>query len=484
MIFASKAFFLFLPIVLILYHVTTKRSHKYRILLLASWLFYAWVPPHYWPVILLLTVIDYVAGLQIEQATSEHIRRRWLTASVVSNLGLLFAFKYTSFVYDNAMSLAEMFGWSVSESTLKIALPLGISFHTFQGISYTVDVYRRQIRAVESFVDYALFVSFFPQLAAGPIVRAVEFLPQLVTVPPVTRQHVADGIWLFVGGLVKKLLIADHLDQLFVADVFHNPTAYDAVTQRWAVVAWAVQIYCDFSGYTDMALGCAKWFGLELPPNFRNPYLATSITDFWRRWHLSLSTWLRDYLYFPLGGSKGSALRTYVNLFAIFVLCGLWHGAAWNWLAYGVCNGILMCVHRLYDRALTGIPLLDAIRHSLIWKIIAWACTTYQFLFCLILVRMNDWSGGVVMMESMLGFSCTPTAPAPASWHEFGVPLVVPLLIVCGLFGHGIGLMQEAGVAISLRVPEPLRMIFAACGIAAVVVLAPGVAKTFIYIQF
>jgi alginate O-acetyltransferase complex protein AlgI len=486
-IFASKAFFIFLPVVLAVYHLSGRRSRKYTFLLAASWLFYAWIPPHYLWVILLLSVIDYVAGLRIERSDDTRTRRFWLTASVVSNLGLLVAFKYTGVLYDNAASLAQWLGVPLADRVWHVVLPLGISYHTFQGISYTIDVYRRQIRAVHNFRDYALFVAFFPQLAAGPIVRAVEFLPQMVTPPHVTARQVSDGIALFAFGLFKKLVIADNLDHLFVSPVFESPSAYDDATHRWAAVAWAVQIYCDFSGYTDMALGTAKFFGFELPPNFRLPYLATSIADFWRRWHMSLSSWLRDYLYFPLGGSRHGPARTYFNLMLVFVLCGLWHGAAWNWLVYGAFNGVLMSLHRAYDRAATGVPWADALRATAGWKVVAWVGTAYQFLIGLILVRMVDWDGGLLMMRSLagVGHAAGPeSSPGFTAWGSLGVPLVVPLLIALGLSGHVVGLLRAIGLPIPERPPDPLRMIAAAVAVAGVVVFSHGVAKTFIYIQF
>jgi len=229
--------------------------------------------PQYLWVIVACTVIDYLAGIRIEAAQCERGRKRWLCASIAANLGLLFAFKYTCFAYDNAVSLAQLCGASVHDRTWEILLPLGISFHTFQGISYTVDVYRRQIKAVRRFLDYALFVSFFPQLAAGPIVRAVEFLPQMTTPPSVSAKQVTEGLHFFLLGLFKKVFIADQLDLLFVAPVFANPGAFDPAAHRWACIAWAAQIYCDFSGYSDMAIGCAKWFGFELP--------ATSTSHTW-----------------------------------------------------------------------------------------------------------------------------------------------------------------------------------------------------------
>jgi alginate O-acetyltransferase complex protein AlgI len=290
-----------------------------------------------------------------------------------------------------------------------------------------------------------------------------------------------------VVGLFKKLFIADQLDALVVGPVFADPAAFGPDAHRWAAVAWAVQIYCDFSGYSDMAIGCAKWFGFEFPANFNYPYLATSITDFWRRWHLSFSTWLRDYLYFPLGGSKLGETRTYLNLMIVFVLCGLWHGAAWNWLVYGAFNGVLMCLHRAYDRAATGVPWADALRASAGWKVLAWVGTAYQFLIGLILVRMASWDGGLLMMRSLAGVD-HPAGPAASpgfvTWGPIGVPLVVPVLIVLGMSGHLIGLLRSIGLPIPERPPDSLRMAAAAVAVAGAVAFSPGVAKTFIYIQF
>ena len=476
MIFASKEFFLFLPVVLLVYHLLRSRSGKYGFLLLASWLFYAWCSPQYLWVIILCTVIDYAAGIAIESTDHPGRRKRWLLLSILANLGLLFAFKYTAFVYDNAVSLARLFSPGMPDRAWEILLPLGISFHTFQGISYTVDVYRRQIRAVRSFVDYAFFVAFFPQLAAGPIVRAVEFLPQMVTPPRVTAQQIAEGLHFFLLGLFKKLFIADQLDALFVSPVFADPGAYDSTAQRWAMLAWAAQIYCDFSGYSDMAVGCAKWFGFELPRNFNYPFLATSITDFWRRWHLSLSTWLRDYVYFPLGGSKCRPLRVYANLMLVFILCGLWHGATWAWFVYGVYNGALMSLHRLYDRALTGIAWADAIRASLPWQFLAWLATMFQIVAGLILIRMTDWHGGVVLFRSLVATDVW------SAW-SMAVPVWVPLLLALVVLGHVFSGLRNKLCGL-LELPSGIRAAVYVGTVAMLVVFAPGVSKTFIYIAF
>lgn len=476
MIFATKAFYIFLPTVLLLYHLLRSRTHKYRILLAASWLFYSWLSPQYLWVILACTVIDYFAALRIESTENDWNRRRWLAVSITANLGLLFAFKYTGFVYDNAVSLAQLCGMDISDRVWNILLPIGISFHTFQGISYTVDVYRRQIKAVRSFLDYALFVSFFPQLAAGPIVRAVEFLPQMATPPSVSARQIAEGLHFFLLGLFKKVFIADQLDLLFVAPVFANPGDFDPAAQRWACLAWAAQIYCDFSGYSDMAVGCAKWFGFELPRNFNFPYLAVSIADFWRRWHLSLSTWLRDYLYFPLGGSKHGELRTYGNLMIVFVMCGLWHGATWAWLAYGFYNGILMSLHRLWDRAAAGSTHLNAVRATWAWRLLGWVCTLWLVVVGLILIRMPSWGAGEILFQSLLGIDLLD------SWSR-AIPVWVPMLLALGMAGHLFSGLRSKVCGV-LDLPSPLRAAIYVCAVVLLVTLSPGVGKTFIYLVF
>lgn len=473
MVFATKAFWLFLPAVLVLYHLARGRAPKYRVLLAAGWLFYAWLSPQYLWVILLGTAIDYAAGVRIEDAASDRARRRWLTASVAANLGLLAAFKYAAFAYDNAVSLAHLFGADVPPRAWDVLLPLGISFHTFQGIAYTMDVYRGHVRAVRSPLDYALFVAFFPQLAAGPVVRAAGFLPQMATPPAVTARQAADGLHFLLLGLFKKLSVADHLGALVVAPVFADPAAFGPAAHRWACLAWAAQLYCDFSGYSDIAVGLAKWFGFELPQNFRSPYLATSVPDFWRRWHVSLSTWLRDYLYVPLGGSRGGEVRTYRNLLVVFMACGLWHGASWAWLAYGLWNGLLVCAHRAWDRSLSGVPWADAVRSSRAWACLAWAATFWVTVAGMILVRMPDWDCGRTLLQSWCAFDLVAD----------GVPVWVPGLVGLVALGHVFGgLRGKVG-----RVSELPPVVRAAAYVGIVVLLvtlSPAAGRPFIYFVF
>ena len=472
--FASKTFFIFLPIVLLIYHLLRSREYKYRFLLAASWLFYmSWNPWFIW-VILFTSIVDYAAGILIESAPTERRRWCWLLVSLVSNLGFLASFKYTSFFLDNSLGLARHFGWSVPDWHVNIILPLGISFHTFQGISYTLDIYRRKIPAVRSLVDFALFVAFFPQLVAGPIVRAVEFLPQMVTPPRVTSEQVVEGIHWFMIGLFKKVFLADRLAQ-FVDPVFAQPALYDPVTHRWAVLAYAAQIYCDFSGYSDMAIGCAKLFGFELPRNFNFPYLAASITDFWKRWHISLSTWMRDYLYIALGGNRRGTLRTYFNLILTLTLCGLWHGASWNYVMWGFYNGVLLAGHRIYDRLLSGRPWADQLRSNAAFRLLSILTTFLLVAAGLVMVRSESWNGCWLVEQSLAGWGSV-------SATRF-VPAFVPLLVGLVAAGHLFSGLRDLRCGL-LELSPLFRAGSYVAAVVLIVAFGPGATKAFIYFQF
>src|SRR5262245_61487488 len=356
---------------------------------------------------------------------------------------------------------------------MELLLPLVISFHTFQGISYTLDVYRRKLPAVHSFTDFALFVAFFPQLVAGPIVRAVEFLPQMVTPPGVGRRQILDGLHSIILGLFKKLFIADRLAQ-FVDMVFQNPDAYGAIMHRWAILAYACQIYCDFSGYCDIAIGCAKWFGFDLPVNFRFPYLSRSMAELWRRWHVTLSTWLRDYLYVSLGGRRRGQAWAIGNLLVTMPLCGLWNGASWNYVLWGFYNGVLLAVHRVWDRALQGREWADRIRGNAAYQFAAWAATMLQFLAGLVFVRAESWFGWLLFQRALFGGGATGASE---------VPIWVAALVGLTALGHIMGgLPREYG---NLRkMPSLVRGWAYAAAIALVIVFGPGAGKAFIYFQF
>jgi D-alanyl-lipoteichoic acid acyltransferase DltB (MBOAT superfamily) len=342
MLFNTIHFFIFLAVVLVLFYVSPRRFRRY-ILLVASYYFYGTWNYHFIPLLLTLTAIDYTAGIWLERTKTPGRRKAVLIASLSANLAFLGFFKYYNFL---AANLALLMGKPPHSYFLAIVLPLGISFHTFQSMSYVVDVYRGQQEAVRDPIDYALFICFFPQLVAGPIVRARNFFHDLFQWQPPTADDLSRGMFLLVLGLTKKVAFADQFAKVANA-YFANVAGNSGMLTAWSgVCAFGLQIYFDFSGYTDMAIGMAKLLGFHFPVNFRRPYLAQSITDFWRRWHISLSTWLRDYLYIPLGGSRHGEWMTYRNLMLTMLLGGLWHGASWNFLIWGGYQGLLLSLER------------------------------------------------------------------------------------------------------------------------------------------
>ena len=344
MLFNTTQFFIFLAAVLALFYASPHRFRRY-ILLAASYFFYACWNPRFIALLLTLTAIDYTAAIWLQKVAPGPRKKALLILSLSANLGFLGFFKYYNFL---AANLALLLGKPAHSFFLDIVLPLGISFHTFQSMSYVVDVYRGEQKAVRSPIDYALFICFFPQLVAGPIVRAHTFFRDLFDWRPPSADDVSTGIFLLVLGLTKKMAFADQFAKVanrYFSDVAGNP----GMATAWSgVFAFGLQIYFDFSGYTDMAIGMAKLLGFHFPVNFRRPYLASSITDFWRRWHISLSTWLRDYLYIPLGGNRHGEWMTYRNLAITMLLGGLWHGASWNFVIWGGYHGALLSVERVF----------------------------------------------------------------------------------------------------------------------------------------
>jgi len=346
--FNSLQYAAFLPLVLLVYWQLHRRGQN-LLLLAASYLFYSFWDWRFLGLLMLSTTVDFVTG-RVLARTDDNQHRRWVLAvSIVTNLGILGFFKYFNFFIDSAERLLERVGLEVTAPLLHIALPVGISFYTFHGMSYTIDLYRRRIQPATSIVDFAAFVSFFPQLVAGPIGRADFQLPQFERD---RRRPDADGVIGAVGlillGLFKKVAIADAVAPI-ATTAFTAPDLFGWPMLLVGAYAFALQIYGDFSGYTDMARGSARLLGFELPPNFEQPYLSRNIAEFWRTWHISLSSWLRDYLYVPLGGNRGSARATYRNLFLVMLIGGLWHGAAWTFVVWGALHGGLLAAHKWWS---------------------------------------------------------------------------------------------------------------------------------------
>lgn len=377
MLFASFDFLLFLCVVFAGYWLLSARPGLRSVWLLgASYFFYMAGPrpmdgplptPWYFVGLLLLsTVVDYFLGLRIaaaqERVTSGPLLSPpinalpragwgWVVLSVLTNLGLLGYFKYTGFLFEAASDLAALFGGTdANRSAVEQLLPVGISFYTFQSLSYAIDVYRGRIPAERSLLKFALFISFFPQLVAGPIVRANELLPQLSARPSLTAADVDFAIFRITKGLVKKVVLGDLIAVFFADAVFASPADYSSLENLLALYAFTLQIYADFSGYSDIAIGAARLFGIRIPENFNRPYQAVDVADFWRRWHITLSTWLRDYVYYPLGGNRVGVLRHYLNLWVTLFLVGIWHGASWNFVLYACIQATAMVYNRYCNR--------------------------------------------------------------------------------------------------------------------------------------
>jgi alginate O-acetyltransferase complex protein AlgI len=347
MLFNSWQFAAFFLIVYAIYVCLSNHRYQNLLLLVASYYFYAAWDWRFLALLLGSTLLDYVCALRIDRSENPRVRRAFLVASVIGNLSLLGFFKYCDFFLGSLEALAGRLGLSPGALRLGIVLPVGISFYTFQEMSYTIDVYRREIRATRSLLDFATFVAFFPHMVAGPIMRAALLLRQLMAPRQITMDLLTTGFWLILWGLWKKVVIADNVAAI-ADDVFARSASVTWSMAYLGVVAFALQIYCDFSGYSDIARGLARLMGIELMQNFNLPYFALNPSDFWRRWHISLSQWLRDYLYVPLGGNRGSELKVKRNLAITMLLGGLWHGAAWNFVWWGAYHGALLIGYRSF----------------------------------------------------------------------------------------------------------------------------------------
>ncbi|WP_343686266.1 MBOAT family O-acyltransferase [Chryseobacterium gleum] len=351
MLFNSIGFLIFLPIVFILYWFVFRKKYQHQnlMLLVASFYFYACWDWRFLFLLMFSIGLDFVSGLQIEKSKTKKEATFWLTLSIVINLGFLGFFKYYNFFAESFADLLSGFGFTVNVWLLNIVLPVGISFYTFHGLSYVIDIYKKRIKAETNFIDYALFVSYFPLLVAGPIERATHLLPQIQKKRVFNYEQAADGMRQILWGFFKKMVIADNCAPL-VNEIFTNYQTESPANLLMGAVLFAFQIYGDFSGYSDIALGVSRLFGIELLKNFAFPYFSRDIAEFWRRWHISLSSWFRDYLYIPLGGSKGGLMMKVRNTFIIFLVSGFWHGANWTFIIWGGLNALYFMPLLLADK--------------------------------------------------------------------------------------------------------------------------------------
>ncbi len=419
LIFTTGLFWLCFGFVLLVFPLVHNRRTARNLFLLAfSLFFYYKSSGFYFTLLLLTTVVDFAMGWAIFRAPTQSRKKIFVTISLLLNLGLLAYFKYAYFFTDSVNWLLgyanQAFDWALpalaqpvnylaqwtnaftgtNHDIGNIILPVGISFYTFQSISYAVDIYRGTLKPVNSILDFAFFVSFFPQLVAGPIVRASEFVPQIYEPYRVSKEDYNRALFLIAAGLVKKILISDYISINFVDRIFASPGSYTGFENLMAVYGYTIQIYCDFSGYTDIAIGVALLLGFRLTWNFNSPYKASSITEFWRRWHISLSTWLRDYLYISLGGNRQGRFRTYLNLFITMLLGGLWHGASLRFLLWGALHGAALAVHKLWLSA-TG---REAVKPTGFRRFVGQVITFHFVAFCWIFFRAEDMgtAGGVL----------------------------------------------------------------------------------------
>ncbi|MFZ9503260.1 MAG: MBOAT family O-acyltransferase [Cyclobacteriaceae bacterium] len=396
MIFNSGFFLILFTGFLIAYYlIADTQRPKLIFVTLFSYYFYYKSSGIYFLVLLSCTVVDYWLANKIHATTDRFKKKIFLLTSLAVNLGTLGYFKYTNFLADIVSGLT-----GGPERSFDIFLPVGISFFTFQSLSYTLDVYRGNLKPAQGLLDYAFYLSFFPQLVAGPIVRAADFIPQIRQATVVTRDMLGKGVYLIVTGLFKKAVISNYISLNFVDRVFDAPALYSGLENLFAVYGYALQIYCDFSGYSDMAIGIALLLGFHFNINFNSPYRSLNITEFWRRWHISLSSWLKDYLYISLGGNRKGKWRTYLNLMLTMLLGGLWHGAATRFIIWGGLHGAALAVHKY----ITGLRFYSQISNQKLFSVIGWLLTFHFVCFCWIFFRAPDIET-VSAMLSQIAFS-------------------------------------------------------------------------------
>jgi D-alanyl-lipoteichoic acid acyltransferase DltB (MBOAT superfamily) len=469
-VFNSLVFLAFFAVVFALYAGLSHRAQN-RMLLVASYVFYGSWDWRFLSLILASTVLDYVCGLRIEGASEPRSRRFWMGASIAANLGILGFFKYWGFFTENFRALLASLGVEASLPVLDVILPVGISFYTFQTMSYTLDVYRREMPAQRGFPDFALYVSFFPQLVAGPIERARRLLPQVVAPRRITRERVLEGLWLALWGYFLKCFLADNLAP--IADgVFSGDPPENAGMVLVGLYAFAFQIFGDFAGYSAIAIGIARMMGFELMTNFRQPYLVTNPREFWQHWHISLSTFLRDYLYVPLGGNRGSRLGTARNLSVTMLLGGLWHGAAWNFVAWGAFHGGLLAIHRTWTGFRGERPSPGAVVRAL--QIVAMFHVT-----CLgwLLFRATSLGQASDLLRTLLIGPWDLSREAVRGFSDvafFAMPVVVVQVLE----------RARGTIPAFLRLPEPARVAAAVLLVEALLLWGAFGGKEFIYFQF
>ena len=472
MLFNSLPFAVFLPIVFAVYWALRNSLRSQNVMLLvASYVFYGWWDARFLSLIVASTVVDYLLGQYLAVATNALKRKLLLTASMIFNLGLLGVFKYYNFFMENFMEIAYSVGLHTNPILLKIALPVGISFYTFQTMSYTIDIYRKQLEPTKDFIAFAAFVGYFPQLVAGPIERASNLLPQMSKRRYFDYQKAVDGMRQTLWGFFKKVVIADAVAPL-VDQAFGDPNGFSAIALITGALLFSIQIYCDFSGYSDIAIGISKLFGIDLMQNFRTPYFSRDIAEFWRRWHISLSTWFRDYLYIPLGGSRGSTALKVRNTFAIFIVSGFWHGANWTFIIWGLINALLFLPLLLAKRNRSNLndPEISDLHRILL----TFSITTIAWIF----FRADSLSHAIDYLQNI------------AIWNSGKSLSIKPTLVVyiaLLFFGDWIGRKHDFALntlSEGILSKSPWLRLTLYLSLAYLILLYIGGQQNFIYFQF
>ncbi|MBR2611953.1 MAG: MBOAT family protein [Clostridia bacterium] len=485
MTFNSWEFLIFYPLVLLLYFLLPKKA-KWPMLLVASYFFYAFYQPALLLLIVLTTLISWLASRQMEKTENKTARKLWLALTLIVCLGVLFFYKYFDFLSLSAYSLVRLFGGEVPLVTLHLILPVGVSFYTFQTLSYVIDIYRGDIESEKNFFFYALFVSFFPQLVAGPIERPSNLIPQLKDPHPWQKNDFIKGAKHMLVGFFKKIVVADTIS-VYVDAVYHNPEGATGLGVLLATMLFAVQIYCDFSGYTDIAIGCARIMGIRLMKNFDHPYHAQSIKEFWSRWHISLSTWFRDYLYIPLGGNRKGKARRYLNLFIVFLVSGLWHGANWTFVLWGALHGIYQITghltisfrNRLLEK--TGVA-----KHRTLVRVIRTLITFLLVDFAWLFFRARTVTEAFTLIKQLFTSWHTPLAEV---FQGMGITLVGALTVLIGILtlvviDHLLHYEDTEDGSDALVKNGAFIFVIWVILLLWVLLLSKGLSSTFIYFQF
>lgn len=478
MLFNSVHFAIFLPIVLILYWFVTNKNLKFQNILLlgSSYFFYACWDWRFLFLLIFSTLLDYYTGIKMSDAKNQKIKKFWFWLSVSINLGFLGIFKYYNFFVSSFAESISYLGLHINPWTLKVILPVGISFYTFHGLSYVIDIYKGRIKAEKNFVDYSVFVSFFPLLVAGPIERATHLLPQIQKKRDFDYTKAVDGLRQILWGLFKKVVIADQCAE-YANMIFNNAGHYSGSTLVLGAVFFAFQIYGDFSGYSDIALGTARLFGIELLRNFAFPYFSRDIAEFWRRWHISLSTWFRDYLYIPLGGSKGGIWMKVRNTFIIFLVSGFWHGASWNFIIWGFLNALYIMPSIIFNTNRTNLDIVASGKYFPTFKeIFSMGLTFGLTVFAWIFFRTES-------LGSAFGYISGIFSPS-----LFTIPTLIPktLLLLLSIFIiiEWFGREQQFAIAkFGIKLPVIVRWAFYYALVIAIFLFA-GSEQQFIYFQF